>query len=131
MLARIGADAGRLKWIAGAILSVLWFLIYLTTVSPTVNFIDSGELISAAYEPGIAHAPGYPLYVLMGYVATHLLWGDVAWRLNVLSAFWGALAVGAAFIFIFDLSSYIIALAQARARRKTTTQSRQTNAARR
>jgi hypothetical protein len=67
----------------------------------------------------------------MGYVATHLLWGDVAWRLNVLSAVWGALAVGAAFIFIFDLSSYIIAFAHDRARRKVPTQARQTNAARR
>ena len=51
---------------SGALLVLIWLLVYLTTVSPGVNFIDSGELITAVHEPGIAHPPGYPLYVLYG-----------------------------------------------------------------
>lgn len=128
MLARLGTTPQRLKWIAAALISVIWFVIYLTTVSPTVNFIDSGELIAAANEPGIAHAPGYPLYVLMGYVATHLLWGDVAWRLNVMSAFWGALAVGAFFLLTFELSDYVFQSAKPKSRRGAA--GRQANTAR-
>ncbi|MEO8284859.1 MAG: DUF2723 domain-containing protein [Chloroflexota bacterium] len=116
MLARLESAPHRLKWPVAGLLSLIWFVIYLTTVSPTVNFIDSGELITAVNEPGIAHPPGYPLYVLMGYVATHLLWGDVAWRLNVFSAFWGALAVGAMFVLIFELSNYIYSSARNRTR---------------
>ncbi|MEO5953287.1 MAG: DUF2723 domain-containing protein [Chloroflexia bacterium] len=98
----------RLLWLTGAALTLLWLLIYLTTVSPTVNFIDSGELITAVREPGIAHPPGYPLYVLLGFVASHLLWGDEAWRVNVFSAFWGAMAVGAFFVLIYRFSTYIL-----------------------
>lgn len=99
----------RLIWIAAAVLSLLWLVIYLTTVSPTVNFIDSGELITALHEPGVAHPPGYPLYVLLGYVAENILWGDEAWRVNALSAFFGALAVGAFFILIVRFSDYTLA----------------------
>ncbi len=101
---------------AGALLSLLWLFIYISTVSPTVNFIDSGELITAAYEPGIAHPPGYPLYILIGYVVSHLLPGEVAWRVNVLSAVWGAAAVGAMFALLYELSDYILALLPLRSR---------------
>lgn len=93
--------------IAAIVLALVWFLIYLTTVSPTVSFIDSGELVTAVYEPGIAHPPGYPLYVLLGYVASHVLWGEVAWRVNVLSALFGALTVGAFCNFLYHVCSYL------------------------
>lgn len=97
----------QVHFLVGAALTLFWLIVYLFTVSPTVNFIDSGELITAAYEPGIAHPPGYPLYVLMGYVATHLLWGEVAWRLNALSSFWSAMCVGATYFLILSAWSYI------------------------
>jgi hypothetical protein len=109
MLANLLSNRERLLWLMSAALTLLWLAVYLTTVSPTVNFIDSGELITAVREPGIAHPPGYPLYVLLGYVASHVLWGEEAWRVNVLSAFWGALAVGAFFILIFRCSEYVLA----------------------
>jgi hypothetical protein len=106
--------------VAGALVSSLWLLIYISTVSPTVNFIDSGELITAAYEPGIAHPPGYPLYILMGYVVSHLLPGEVAWRVNMLSAMWGAAAVGAMFALLRELGDYILALLPMRSRSPAT-----------
>lgn len=108
MRANLLNNPNRILWIAAVLLSAFWLVVYLTTVSPTVNFIDSGELITAVREPGIAHPPGYPLYVLLGYVASHLLWGEEAWRVNVLSAFWGALAVGAFFVLIFRFADYIL-----------------------
>ncbi len=107
MLARLQARSERMAWLTGLLLVLIWLLVYLTTVSPGVNFIDSGELITAVHEPGIAHPPGYPLYVLMGYVASHVLWGDVAWRVNVFSAFWGSMAVGAFFFLIYQAGQYI------------------------
>ena len=123
MPARLAKNPLRLKWAAAGLLSIIWLVVYLTTVSQTVNFIDSGELIAAAHEPGIAHAPGYPLYVLMGYVVTHILGGDVAWRLNVMSALWGAAAVGAFFLLVCELSEYIL-LAPRRMPRRSANASR-------
>lgn len=107
MLDRLIGSRTRITWLAGALLFLGWFAVYLSTVSPTVNFIDSGELIAAAYEPGIAHPPGYPLYILLGFVASHLLWGEIAWRVNVLSAFWGAMAVAAMFLLALVATNYL------------------------
>ena len=66
--------------------------VYLMTVAPTFTGEDSGELITAAWCLGVAHPPGYPVYVLYGKaMATLLPFGEVAWRLNVASAIAAAL----------------------------------------
>ncbi len=97
----------RVTLIVVAAITVVWLVIYASTDSPSVNFIDSGELITALHEPGIAHPPGYPLYTLMGYVVSNVLPGEVAWRVNIFSAFWGALAVGALALLIITLINYL------------------------
>ncbi|MCP4402619.1 MAG: DUF2723 domain-containing protein [bacterium] len=77
---------------AFALCMALWS--YVNTLAPTVSFFDSGELISAAYTFGVAHPPGYPLYVLLGWGFSKLPIGtSVAYRLNVMSAVFAALAV--------------------------------------
>ena len=70
------------------------FLVYVRTLCPTVYVGDSGELISAAYTLGIAHPPGYPLYCLLGKLFTFLPFGNIAYRVNLLSAFFASLTVG-------------------------------------
>src|SRR5207249_2220018 len=58
----------------------------------------------------------YPLYTLLGYVVSHALWwGEVAWRVNALSAFFGALAVGAMYVLIVEVSRYTVWLARTKA----------------
>jgi hypothetical protein len=65
--------------------------VYLLTLAPTVYSLDTPELTTAAYTLGIAHAPGYPLYTLLGWLFSHaFLVGDVAFRLNLFSAVLGA-----------------------------------------
>ncbi len=67
--------------------------IYVKTLAPTVSFFDSGELISAAYCFGVAHPPGYPLYVALGRLFGMLPYGTFAFRINMMSALFAALAV--------------------------------------
>lgn len=71
---------------------------------------DSGEFQWAMASLHVAHATGYPLYTLIGY-AWHLLPLDanVAWQLNLLTPFFGALAVTTVFIFIRSLTQQSIA----------------------
>ena len=107
MPSRLRASVGRPTFIATAALFLGWLVVYLSTTSPTVNFIDSGELITALYEPGIAHPPGYPLYVLLGYVASHLLPGEIAWRVNAFSSFWGAMTVAALFLLLLEVDTLL------------------------
>ncbi|MDD5673853.1 MAG: DUF2723 domain-containing protein [Chitinivibrionales bacterium] len=68
------------------------FVIYLLTLAPTVTFEDSGEFISAAYNLGVPHEPGYPLFTMLGKLFSYLPIGTIAYRVNLMSAFFTALA---------------------------------------
>lgn len=67
-------------------LFLLSFVILLRTLSPTVYELDSAELATGAAVLGIAHAPGYPLYLMIAHTFTWLPFGDVAFRVNLFSA---------------------------------------------
>ncbi len=69
-------------------------IIYGGTLAPTVGAGDSGELVLAADSLGIAHPPGYPLWVLLARLVALVPIGEVAWRVNALSALLSAAAVG-------------------------------------
>ena len=76
-------------------------LLYLVTLAPSIPPTDSGELILAAWLPGVAHAPGFPLWIVLGWLFSHLLpIGSIAQRLNAMSAFWGAAAVGMTYLLL-------------------------------
>ncbi|MEK6284657.1 MAG: DUF2723 domain-containing protein [Acidobacteriota bacterium] len=66
--------------------------LYAYTLAPTVTLVDSGELIVAARSLGVAHPPGFPLYVLLAHFATLVPMGNVAVRVNFASALFAALA---------------------------------------
>ncbi len=69
-----------------------FFGFYVVTSPGTIPaYRDSGDMINAIATLGIAHPPGYPLYVLMGKLFTVALpLGTVAYRVNLLSAFFAA-----------------------------------------
>ena len=67
--------------------------VFLTTLTPTVPFWDSGEFIAVSKILGIPHPPGTPLYVLLGRLVSLVPWKSVAERLNGFSAVSSALAV--------------------------------------
>jgi tetratricopeptide (TPR) repeat protein len=74
-------------------------IVYVATLPPDVLPGDSGELIAASYTLGIAHPPGYPLYVMAGKVfASVVRLGSVAYRYNLLSAVFAALASALVFL---------------------------------
>lgn len=91
---------GRNSLLIALMVCLFSFLVYLKTLAPTITGGDSGELITAAYTLGIPHPPGYPTWCLLGKLFSYLPFGSVAYRLNVMSAFWGALAVGLLYLII-------------------------------
>ncbi len=74
--------------------------VYLFTLCPTVYLEDSGELITAAAILGIPHPPGYPLWVLIGKLFSFIPVSALAWRINLMSAFFGALTSSGLFLII-------------------------------
>jgi hypothetical protein len=84
------ASFARPDLISAAIVFVASLLLYRFTLAPTVTLVDSGELIAAAHTLGVAHPPGFPLYVLLAHLSTLVPIGNVAQRVNFASAIFGA-----------------------------------------
>ncbi|NOZ06997.1 MAG: DUF2723 domain-containing protein [Chloroflexi bacterium] len=79
---------------AALILGLLAFALYVRTLAPGLLGGDSGEFQMAAWLGGLAHPTGYPLYLMLGWLWSHLLpLGDPAYRMNLFSAFWAAVTV--------------------------------------
>src|ERR1700746_1990664 len=87
----------------GAIVSVVALLLYGWTRAARVTLVDSGELILAADRLGVAHPPGFPLWVMLAHAATLVPWGNVAVRVNFSSALFGALASGTLALAVAEL----------------------------
>jgi tetratricopeptide (TPR) repeat protein len=83
----------RATQIIGFCVFALAAAVYLTTLTPTVPFWDSGEFIAVSNILGIPHPPGTPFYVLLGRLATLVPIASIAQRVNALSAISSALAV--------------------------------------
>jgi len=82
-----------------ALVFLISFIVYFFTLCPTIFVGDSGELTAAALSLGIAHPPGYPLYVILGKIYSLLMPGEgTAYEINMFSAFCGSLSV---FVFYF------------------------------
>jgi len=77
-------------------LSAVTLAAYVHTLCPGTPGGDAGELLQVALELGIAHPPGYPLWTMMahGFSRLPLRNTTAAWRVNLSSAVYGALAAG-------------------------------------
>src|SRR5262245_1460464 len=73
-----GPEPDRAALVGAGIVAVIAFTLYALTAQPSVPPGDSGELISAASVLGVAHPPGYPLYMLVGHLARLLPGGSPA-----------------------------------------------------
>lgn len=82
--------AGAWRWVAVAFVGAL--AIYASGAAPTVLEGDSGELQAVALAGGVAHSSGYPLFCLVSRLFA-LLPGDPAFRINLMSACFGAAGV--------------------------------------
>jgi hypothetical protein len=69
------------------------FVVYLVTLSPTVGLIDSGELAAGCRLLDILHPTGYPLYTMLGRLASLVPVAMVVNRVAALSALFAAAGV--------------------------------------
>ena len=81
------------------------FIIYCLCLSNTINFWDSPEFIASSYTLQASHPPGSPLYTLLsGLLLSFFSAENVALVSNVISAFFGALAVVMVYKITFKIS---------------------------
>jgi len=81
-------------------------ILYVSTLAPTVVtvFDDSPEFQLVCHLLGVAHPTGYPLYTLLGKFFTLLPLGDIAYRINFMSAFFAALTAGFLSLLVCELT---------------------------
>jgi hypothetical protein len=108
---------------AGAVF-VIALVLYTWTLAPTVTLVDSGELILAAWGLGVAHPPGFPLWVMLAHLASLLPFGNVAFRINFSSAVFAAGACAMLTLVVAELLITTSHLTSLKRRNKGAQQSR-------
>ncbi len=84
---------GKRSFPVDSIVFALGLGLYVRTLAPTILPSNSGEFQFVANILGIAHPPGYPLFTMLGKLFTLITVGDVAYRVNLMSAFFAALTL--------------------------------------
>ena len=95
-----GSDPSGLRGrLVGAVVGLTAFLIYVLTLAPTVlpygypEARDVGILQIKAALLAVPDVTGYPLWVMLTHLFTYLPFGDAAYRANLASAAYAAVAV--------------------------------------
>jgi hypothetical protein len=85
-------------------------IVYWRTMCQALYIGDAGDFITASYTLGIPHPPGYPLYTLLGKLFLMLPipggLSQAAWRMNFMSAFFGALTILLIYFFILKVTKH-------------------------
>lgn len=81
------------------------FVVYLFTLAPTVATNDAGRFQIAAPLLGTGHPTGYPTFILTGKLFTYLPVGDLAYRMNLMAAFFGGVAVALMYLVARELGA--------------------------
>ncbi len=90
----------RKNFLLASFIFAIVLIVYIFTLAPIIAMEDSAEFVTAAYVLGVPHPPGFPLYVLLGKLFTFVPLGTIAWRVNLMSAFFGALTVALLYLLI-------------------------------
>jgi transmembrane protein TMEM260 (protein O-mannosyltransferase) len=89
---------------AAAVVSLVALAIYLRTMFPSTGFWDTGEAQTVPHTLSIFHPTGFPTYTLIGWAWSQIPIGDVAWRMNLLSAVCLAAASGLVVLIVGQLA---------------------------
>jgi len=81
-------------------IGLLSLVLYIRTLAPSVLYGDISEFQTLSYTLGMTHSSGYPTQIIFGKLFTFLPFGDIAYRVNLMSAFFGALAVANVYLIV-------------------------------
>lgn len=120
MSAVVGVNDDPRPWRAelphAVAVALVLFVLYALTAPRSVALEDDGLFVLSSYFLGIEHPPGYPLFTLIGHLFSRLPFGEVAYRVHLASAMFGALTGALAWLVTrrlveSRLAAYLAALA--------------------
>ena len=87
----------ELPWAAAVFLAALG-MYWLTLAPGLIGLVDTPKLQFVGAILGVPHPPGYPLYIVLSHGFSHLPFGSLAYRINLMSAVFGAVTVALVFL---------------------------------
>ena len=90
---RATPDLKRSVATAATLLGIAAFAIYAALAARDVMFGDALELVASAAGNGVAHPPGYPLWIVLTHLAALVPIGPLAYRVNLTAAAFHAATV--------------------------------------
>ena len=86
------------------LLGFVSWIVFLLFQSQGIPAGDSGDLVTAAATLGVPHPPGYPLYSLLGWLASHIPILTVSWRVGLLSSIPHAIVVALVYLLVVRIT---------------------------
>jgi hypothetical protein len=83
--------------------------LYVRTAAPSLLWGDSAEFQTLSYTLGMTHPSGYMTQIMLGKLFTYIPVGNIAYRVNLMSAFFGALAVAQVYLIVRGLGGLRVA----------------------
>lgn len=96
-------------FIIAALIGITALALYIRTLAPSLLWGDSAEFQTLSYTLGMTHPSGYMTQIMFGKLFTYLPVGNVAYRVNLMSAFFGALTVGETYLIVRLLGGWRVA----------------------
>src|SRR6185436_8410789 len=99
----------RTDLLLAGFLGVVALLLYVRTLAPSLLWGDSAEFQTLSYTLGMTHPSGYMTYIMIGKLFTYIPVGNIAYRVNLMSAFFGAMTVAQIYLLVRMLGGIPIA----------------------
>src|SRR5215208_4890389 len=99
----------RTDFLIASLIGIAAMTLYVRTLAPSLLWGDSAEFQTLSYTLGMTHPSGYMTQIMFGKLFTYLPFGNIAYRVNLMSAFFGALAVAETYLIVRLLGSWRIA----------------------
>ena len=110
-----GSPTGRGATLDGAVallVAASVLTVYVRTLLPHLGGTeDTPKFQYLGYVLGTAHHPGYPLYVMVAHLFSYLPIGTLAYRINLMSACFGALAAALIYLILRHFKAHQVTCA--------------------
>jgi hypothetical protein len=99
----------RTDILLAGLIGIAALTLYIRTLAPSLLWGDSAEFQTLSYTLGMTHPSGYMTQIMFGKLFTYIPVGNIAYRVNLMSAFFGALAVAETYLIVRLLGGWRIA----------------------
>jgi hypothetical protein len=99
----------RTDLVIAFLIGIAALALYIRTLAPSLLWGDSAEFQTLSYTLGMTHPSGYMTQIMLGKLFTYIPVGNIAYRVNLMSAFFGALAVAETYLIVRLLGGWRMA----------------------